>query len=592
MRSARPLFTRIRSLSVGRKLVLIYILGIFAPLLVANGLVLRSVLIDVRRQEELFLRASVHNMAANVVREFQPVLLSTEFVYADFLIYRLLSVSYDSFQAFVQIHREQLMPALAKYVSVFPAVKRMLIYSDNPILRVSEGYLSLDDYSRGTIWYSRLRSARPGIVAMVHTESDPRLVLEPQPILSVFRELDNPATFGLGAGRLLLRVDVNAEVLRRGLGPSEIVGSVEVVDPEGTVVVARGLPVYEQRTYEFDYPLSPVVAFQEWRIRGSIAPAQAIAPWPFQWTRLLIASGFSLVVSSVFILILSRSVTSRLTSLSGHMLKVQREDFSPLKLPRTSDDEIGQLIDDFNLMARKIDELINSGYKLELERHQLLLARQQAELRALQSQVNPHFLYNVLESIRMKAHLKGEVETARIVKKLSRSFRRITTWDDDLVPLEEEIAFTREYLEIQQYRFGSRLTARVEMDADAGWVLVPKMTVQGLVENACVHGIERKPDGGLISIVVARSGLHTSIRVSDDGIGCDAAGVRHSYLEGSASDGHIGITNIKRRLELHYGAGFTFGFESTPGAGTTVELVIPLAEQDAPPMRPPHWSPS
>ena len=572
MAVVRAALERIRSLPVGRKLVLIYAFGIFAPLLIANGLVLRGASIDTRRQEQLFLHASIENIAANIVREFEPLLLATEFVYADPLIYRLLALSYDSFRDFVHVHREQLMPALAKYVSVFPSVRRMIVYTDNPILRVAEGYLSLDAYSRSTEWFRRLEGSRPGLVAMVHTENDPRLVLEEQSVLSVFRRLDSPVW--TGSGRLILRVDVNPALIKRALGASEIVGTVEVVDSNGTLVFARITGAAERSAYEFDDALSTAAALRGWRIRGSITPSRAVAPWSIRWTRLLVVSGVSLALSSVFIMMLSRSVTSRLSSLSRQMQKVEREDFTPLTMPHRSDDEIGRLIDDFNLMARKIDALINSGYKLEIERHQLLLLRRQAELSALQSQVNPHFLYNVLESIRMKSHLKGERETAAIVKKLSKAFRRITSWQDDLVPLGEEIAFTRDYLEIQQYRFGSKLHAEIDVDAATTSILIPKMTIQGLVENACVHGIERKSGGGRIAVTATRSADGVSIRVSDDGLGCDPGTVLAPADGRDWVSGHIGISNIRRRLALHFSGSFQFEFASRPGSGTTVRIDI------------------
>ncbi len=560
------------SLSIGSKLVLIYVFGIFAPLLLANGLVLRSVSRDTILQERIFLQASVENIAANVTREFEPVLIAAEFVYADRLIYRLLATEFDSFQHFVELHRDQLMPALAKYVSVFPSVKRMLIYTENPIPRVSEGYLSLNRHTRAAHWYARLGESRPGIIALVHTDTDPRLVIEEQSVLSVFRELDNPVS--AGGSRLVLRVDVNLPLIQRGLASSEIVGAVEVVDSAGTTVVSRSSGAPEASVYRFDRPLAPIAALSGWRIRGAIAPAAPIAPWSVRWTRLLVVSGLSLAASSLFILVLSRSVTSRLRSLSRHMRKVEREDFSPLNLGTQTNDELGHLIEDFNLMARKIDALINSGYKLEIERQQLLLARRQAELGALQSQVNPHFLYNVLESIRMRSHIKGEQETAAVVKKLSRAFRRITSWESDLVTLGEEIAFTREYLEIQQYRFGTKLQVYIDIDADAAACLIPKMTIQGLVENACIHGIEQKPGSGRVVVTANRDRDAVQVRVQDDGIGCNTTSALEAHREEHGRNGHVGLSNIRRRLAYHYGSDFNFAFESSPGEGTTVTITI------------------
>ncbi|MFW5685236.1 MAG: sensor histidine kinase [Spirochaetota bacterium] len=577
---ARGPIERWRALSVGKKLILIYTFGIFVPLVLANGLVLRSVLVDVREQEHAFLDSMIDRLELAILREFEPIELVSESIFTDSAVHLLLRDHYNSFSDFVEVHRRYLLPALTKYASVFAGITRMTIYSENPILGVAAGYLRLDYRTQGMQWYAQYTQVGASKIAMVHVDRDSRTELVPRTYLSLFRELDNNSMPRPGRGRLILRIDINPSVIARHFRATGLSGSIELLDGFGSIVVGTETPIHHQEEFSFERTLSESDELRNWTIRGTVAPGSAPLEWSTRWTRLLVISGFSIAISSLFILLLSRSVTSRLRLLSVQMSRVEREDFSPIEMDDGGQDEIGQLINDYNIMARRMESLINDRYKAEIDHHQLVVARQQAELDALQSQVNPHFLFNVLESIRMKSHIKGEHETAAVVKKISRSIRRLTHWKQDLIRLDEELEFTREYIEIQQYRFGDRLRAEISIDPAAGEYRIPKLTVQGLVENALVHGLEPDTEGGTVTVAAGFDGGALRILIHDDGAGCDADEVWR--LIRSGSDGppplggkrHIGIANIYRRLCLHFGDRFTFSFRSAPHAGTEVEVRI------------------
>jgi two-component system sensor histidine kinase YesM len=568
----RGVSSRIRRLSVGRKLVLIYGVGIFIPLVLANGLVLRSVLRDVRHQEEAFLNTTLDKLADDLVRELEPVEQVSDSIYADSAIYRLLADEYTLFRDYVEAHRNFLLPALNKYANVFQGISRMMIYTNNTIVHVSHGYLSIDSYVRSSVWYSQFIENGWKMAVMGHVDGDPRTELSEESYISLFRLLDNPQL--TRRSMMILRIDLAPAVLARHLRTAGLQGHIAVVDPWGVTVVSQDDQVGSGPLHELDRPIEGSRSLGGWRIVGEVASFGSPLSWSSRWTFLLVVAGLSVAVSSLFILLLSRSVTSRLQSLSAQMEKVEDEDFSPLAVTGESSDEIDQLITDYNIMARKIDSLINDVYKSEIERGQLAMSRQQAELNALQSQVNPHFLFNVLESIRMRSHIKGEHETARVVKLLSRSFRRISSWSDDLITLEEELGFTREYIEIQQYRFGDRLNAEFDVDRSARKLLIPKLTVQSLVENACVHGLEGHTEGGTVRVAVDRDGETLTIRISDDGVGCDGEKVQTELATDQRASSHIGIANVWRRLRFHFGESCRFSFASAPGQGTTVTISI------------------
>lgn len=560
--------------------MLIYVFGIFVPLVVANGLVLRSVLRDAEAQQAAFLLSTIENIEYAIRREFEPIELVSEFVFADTSIYRILNRDFTQFEEYVDAHRTYLVPALTKYANVFAGISRISIYTENPILRVSAGYLRLDDIVRSSEWYRRSVTAFRRALALAHVDRDPRTELQPTAYLSLFRDLDRTAT--QAQGEMILRIDVNPAVVLRHLDASQVSGRIEVVDSYGTSVASAETPLGASEPYEFRHEFGENGTLAGWAIEGVITPVGSAPPWTYRWTLLLVVSGLSIAFSSLFVLLLSRSVTSRLSRLGRQMHRVASEDFSPIEMSGQADDEIGELIRDYNIMARKIESLIRDRYKAEIENHQLLVAQQQAQLDALQSQVNPHFLFNVLESVRMKSAIRGERETAAVIKRISRSIRRLTSWDHDLVSIREELEFTREYVEIQQYRFGERFSAEINVDGEVEKFLIPKLTIQGLVENACVHGLEPKTTGGTVRVGIRLDQETICVCVRDDGIGCDAELVQELLHGRPSSSRHIGIANIHRRLQLHFGDRVEFVFSSRPGEGTSVDILLRGVHEPAP----------
>ena len=155
-------------------------------------------------------------------------------------------------------------------------------------------------------------------------------------------------------------------------------------------------------------------------------------------------------------------------------------------------DEISSMIRNYNRMVERTNGLIETVYKNKIREQEILVGRKNAELLALHSQINPHFLFNVLESIRMHSILKKENETADMVSKLAVMQRQYVEWGNDSVSIFQEIEFVKAYLALQKYRFGERLNYDIEVDRECENFKIPKITIVTFVENACVHGIESK----------------------------------------------------------------------------------------------------
>ena len=218
----------------------------------------------------------------------------------------------------------------------------------------------------------------------------------------------------------------------------------------------------------------------------------------------------------------------------------------------------------------------------KLKEQEMDIARQQAELLALHSQINPHFLFNALESIRMHSVLRGEEKTAEMVEKLAVIERKNADWNEDYTTIENEMDFVDAYLKLQQYRFGERLSYEIDVEEGCELAKVPRLTVVTFVENACVHGIEGKSSPGWIFVRVYRKDDDMVIEIEDTGEGLsdeDVSALRgkmeNASIEGLRHKGRIGVVNACLRLKIATENKVRFSIESEKGIGTTITVMIP-----------------
>jgi len=277
----------------------------------------------------------------------------------------------------------------------------------------------------------------------------------------------------------------------------------------------------------------------------------------------------STIVVSIFIMIISYTMTKPINRLSAAMQSVMNGNFE-LHIPNSRRDEIGKLINSFNFMINKINTLIKEVYQ---ER----IAQRNAELEALQTQINPHFLYNTLDSINWMLINKGEHEISEIIISLGNLMRYSINKKNSFVPLEEEFKYVLSYLRIQKNRLEERLDYKIELQDSIKSFLVPKLILQPLVENAITHGIEPCNKGGAVWIRAGESQEFISIIVEDDGKGMNEDKLNQLKSAQNIDDSYtsIGVRNVDRRIRLHYGDKYKLKIESTYGVGTKIMIMIP-----------------
>ena len=284
-----------------------------------------------------------------------------------------------------------------------------------------------------------------------------------------------------------------------------------------------------------------------------------------------------LLLSFPLMLVISFFLTAPITKLLKSMKSFQLGNFDE-RVEFKYNDEIGELGYVYNNMVRNIKELIDKVYVLQIK-------EQEAELNALQAQINPHFLYNTLDTIFWKSQAQGEKEIGEMVFSLSRLFRLSLNRGKGLTLVENEKELIEHYLMLQKIRFKEKLDYTILMDDNILRYVMPKLILQPFVENAILHGIESKENGGTIQIKGALAGDTVQFIIEDDGNGMSKE-VIDSILSQNDEDnvntsivkGGYAVKNVNDRLKLNYGDKYSLKFTSNVGMGTRVEIVIPVIQ--------------
>ena len=295
---------------------------------------------------------------------------------------------------------------------------------------------------------------------------------------------------------------------------------------------------------------------------------------------------FNILVPLTMFILMNRSFTVRLRELTTSFNSDSNETLTTISNIDGTDD-ISTLMNAYNSMAERINNLIENEYKEQLKRQEIDIAKQRAELQALHSQINPHFLFNALESIRMHSILKQENETARMVEKLAMMQRQNVEWGNDYITVENEIRLVEAYLELQKYRFGNKLMYEVSVDDECRDIRLPKITLVTFVENACVHSMEKKTSACWIFVRVSREYGQLVLEVEDTGNGIpeetcakltdDMKNVSMEMIRESKS---IGILNAALRLKMFTDNRATFEIESESGVGTLITIKMPIVGEN------------
>lgn len=278
-----------------------------------------------------------------------------------------------------------------------------------------------------------------------------------------------------------------------------------------------------------------------------------------------------IVLALILSRLLARNITYPIQRLRDSMKKVQTGEFPTIDLEVSSENEIGSLTKSFNVMTHRIQELMAQNIH---EQEQ----KRKSELKALQSQINPHFLYNTLDSIIWMAEGKKNEEVVLMTASLASLLRQSISNEDELVSIGQEAEYARSYLTIQKMRYKDKLEFQIDISPAIFGVKIIKLVLQPIIENAIYHGLKYKDSKGFLIVRGYQEGEKAVLEVEDNGVGMDEETLSHIFEKHKVNyhSNGVGVYNVQKRLKLYYGEEYGIVYKSKKNEGTRAVITIPV----------------
>lgn len=579
----------IDNFALKKKLFLLYLLCVLIPVTLMDGVLFTDLLSKETKRQDNEMENVSNNIQYNITKTIDDAVFITKDYWLSQTINDFLNTKYNSaydfFKRYNTIENNSIID-----VSLVGRGASLHLYADNDSI-INGGRFGNFSLVQNQPWYRYFRNSDRNLVIFPYaaTIGEEGNAQSPVRYVSVIRKMDY---YEPGCEKIM-KLDLDYSSIENTILNSDFAYRVYVCSGNAILFSNQGntsqngnfdtFTNSERR--ETGYHQSIQFYTQQWDIYVLRQQSGVLLVLRNNLAFIIGMIAFSVLVPLVFMYLFNRSFTLRLRQLSTRLDGISR---SNSRLEEIRDirgrDEIGELMHDYNRMAARINDLIQVVYKRKLEEQEADIARQRAEVLALQSQINPHFLFNALESIRMHSILRHENETAEMICKLSLMMRNSVDWSRDVITVQEEIQFAEAYLQLQKYRFGHQLSYRIRVAPDCENLYIPKLTIVTFVENACVHGIEGKTSPGWIFLEAAHAGNEMTLEIEDTGIGMseqvlqnmrksmDCASIDRLKAKGS----RVGVINACIRIKTFCQGRSYFEVESEEGVGTTVTIHIPL----------------
>jgi two-component system sensor histidine kinase YesM len=580
--------------SLKTKLYLLFIFCVLIPVLATNAVFYQSIKGQIEAKEQSRINEMQQRIRFNLRNSLDNSLYVSNFLYTDATLNRFMESTYRNQEDYYLAYYDMLSGNnLVRYYYSYQQVNQVTFYVDNETFVNGGNFIKLNDEIRNSEWYQALMNTDDHMMIYSYFDKQQAEMSQSQGgrKVSIIRKLNY---FGKQQVEKVLKVDLDYAFINKSLknegsgGKIYIVSNDRIIFSNDTRMNEARKPFNLMSSIGMDAEQSiesiPIVS-EDWQIilRGEkLDFLSEIMDSRFNLMLLII---LNLLVPTLLIWLISRSLVHRVDRIAKHLDQVKHEKFEVISGP-IGKDEIGSLTHSYNMMVLKIKNLIEIVFKGQVERQTLELSKKQAELKALQSQVNPHFMFNTLETIRMRSLIKEEHETSDIIQKLALLMRQTINWGNDLVTIQDEITFVESYLVIQQYRFGEKLQFVIDVaEADILKMRIPKLTVLTFVENACIHGIEGSMNDGVVEVSFHKQNDQLHIIIRDTGVGMEEDKLvllRNLMLDPSLERlselSSIGFMNAYIRLRMYFDDSIQVNITSERYKGTTIMIQVPLIQ--------------
>lgn len=584
--------TFLNNCTIKKKLLIIYVFCVLIPMMVAYWVIAYTIRNNEKNKQKINIDHVIERVSYNLNSVINECKLLSNYIIDDKILNEIISSKYNSPLDYYEKYNNLLEETTIKDYYNLQNIYKVNIYVDNNTIVNSANILKIDKNIRNKEWYKQFVESNKDITITVEYDEEKKMFSDSNStrVISIVRKL-NSYKDGL---EKIVKIDINYNNLLGSILNEQMNEKLYIVNRDKIILSNKERYYPEENFKNVSYIDNKNILREEnlkikegktdWKIifvEDNIRNIGFINKSKNLFINLII---FNLILPTMVITLISNSLTNRIRLINTYLDKIKNEEFNLIREVEGTD-EIGSLIISYNLMVLKIKQLIEVVFKEDAEKKTLQISKKQAELKALQSQVNPHFMFNTLETIRMRCIIKKENETAEIIEKLSLILRKTINWGDDNITISEEMIFVKNYIEIQKYRFGDKLSYSFYIQDECKGFKIPKLSILTFVENSCVHGVQNSIDNTSINVAIFKDNQYLYIEIYDTGEGIPKEKLQEikekiekANFEIFKDSKSIGMLNAYIRMKMYFNNDITFEIESNIDEGTDITLRVPLSK--------------
>lgn len=558
---------------------------VFLPIVLTNVIFYNVTSENVRSQKIHDNQLALRQVANSFKQGVEDAVGVASVLYSDAFVYQLLDTAYESPVDFILDYNNHFRD-INKYTPVYSSIRSVHLFTDNPTVITAGGIFAIDEEVKASHWYQSTLQTRDKYPIVTRAKAE-------NGDLDQFVVVRALGSTTISSNEKVIMINLNDRFIHQLFANETFEGDIYLLNEKNIIEYSTNESIQWQSDYiSFDtiqIPENSTVLeefyqlqyMSDWKVVGVMAEDQLLAEVKKSIPSILYLALWNFVIPTLFIIYLVGNIHFRLNTIVKKMRKVKDQNFELIP-GKTYKDEIGVLTTEFNRMSKKIKDLINDVYIARIQKKDLEIQKKETQLKALQSQINPHFLFNVLETIRMRSVLKKEEETAEIIRNMAQLLRNSITWEKDFITVKEEVQLIQAFLEIQKYRFDDKMQYSIQLADSAEHILIPNMTIIPFVENASIHGIEPLKTNGKIHLKIEMDNNHLICMIEDNGKGIEKRiynEIMDSFEEDEITGDSIGIRNVYQRLKMYYQDQFQLKIKTEQDHGTTIYLKIPVKVQ-------------
>ncbi|NYE06509.1 two-component system sensor histidine kinase YesM [Bacillus niacini] len=562
-------------------MLIMYFFAVFIPIVLTNVIFYIVTIENVKKQQMQDSTLALQQINRDFSTIIDQAVGISSSLYTNLNLNLFLEKDYVSSIDYIERHNSFLRN-YNQSSPINPSINSIRFYTDNPSVIYSGGVYSIDSLQQELTNFKDALTNSNGSQILIDTPSD-----ENFETFSIIRNLD----YFYNDKQKFVKVEINPETIRDIFNNVTFKGDVYLLNEKGEIEYTNNQSLKQQldkpinfNQVEKEHSLVTIRAnlnngsyLNDWSVVGTISEETMLNTVNKSKLFIVLLAMINFLAPTIIIVIISSSFLTRLQRIIRHVKRMKNQDFELIH-DQEYQDEIGQLTSEFNRMTKKINDLINDVLLVNIQNKDLEIKRNRAQLSALQSQINPHFLFNALETIRMRSLMKDERETAKIIHNMAKIFRNSLTWGKDFVSVRDEVNLITSFLEIQKYRFGDKLNYQIYIDETAEDCKIPNMSILPFIENASIHGIEPLKENGEISVSISLYADTVTCVIKDNGAGITEE-KRKQLLASLENEEdireNVGIKNVYYRLKLYYPDQFYFNIDSHLDYGTTITIQLP-----------------